>query len=112
MNARATWTWLIVAASLLAFILINHRYASPARLLPQLRADAVTSLQVRPPGTNQLEIHAQRVEGAWQLTEPVHYPAQGIKIAQLLAYLEKLTPATTITAPKSAPAPLRRRNSG
>jgi len=104
MNARATWTWLIVAASLLAFILINHRYASPrsqagpARLLPQLRADAVTSLQVRPPGTNQLEIHAQRVEGAWQLTEPVHYPAQGIKIAQLLAYLEKLTPATTITA--------------
>lgn len=104
MNARATYIWLIVAASLLAFILINHRYAHPRlqagapRLLPRLQAQSVSNLQVRPPGTNQLEIHAQRVESGWQLTEPVNYPAQAIKVAQLLSHLEQLTPATTITA--------------
>ncbi len=56
----------------------------------------MTSVHVRPAG--QLEIRAERTNASWQLTKPVSYPARTAGIAGLLAALERLTPATYITA--------------
>ena len=90
-----------MALALGGFIFIHHRYLlkpdrGPARVLPQLKAAAVTSVQVRPAA--RLEICADRTNGTWQLTRPVVYPAQGVSIEKLLAELEQLTPAPYITA--------------
>ncbi|HEV2209484.1 MAG TPA: DUF4340 domain-containing protein [Verrucomicrobiae bacterium] len=113
MSPKKTWFWLLVAAGLFAFIFVfrPHRAApaGPARILPQLKPDAVTSIQVRPPGpgqllagahTNelvQLQLVAERTNGSWQLLEPMVYPAAGAKIQHLLGRLAELTPATYIT---------------
>ena len=101
MNPRNTWRWIIVAVALFAFILFQQRYlrktgGGPVRVLPNLKAAAVTSVQVRPAA--QLEIRAERTNGTWQLTEPLVYPAQAVSIEKLLAELEALTPAPYITA--------------
>jgi hypothetical protein len=90
-----------VAVALFAFILFQQRFlrqlgSGPNRILPKLRAAAVTSVQVRPAA--QLEIRADRTNGTWQLTEPLVYPAQGLSIEKLLAELERLTPASYIKA--------------
>jgi hypothetical protein len=99
MNSRHTWRWLTVAAVLLAFILVHHRYlrktgGGPVKVLPSLNAAAVTSVHVRP--ATQMEIRAERTNGTWQLTEPFVYPAQGATIEKLLAELERLIPAPYI----------------
>ncbi len=101
MNPRNTWRWLMVAAVLLAFIFVHHRYlrktgGGPVKVLPNLNATAATRVQVRP--AVQMEIRAERTNGTWQLTEPLVYPAQGTSIEKLLAELERLTPAPYITA--------------
>ena len=100
MNFRNTWRWIVVAVALFAFILFHERYLlkhdrGPIRVLPNLRAAAVTSVQVRPAA--RLEIRAKRTNGTWQLTEPLVYPAQAVSIEKLLAELERLTPAPYIT---------------
>ncbi|MCX6927346.1 MAG: DUF4340 domain-containing protein [Verrucomicrobia bacterium] len=100
MNFRNTWRWIIVALALFTFILIQHRYLrkseiAPAKVLPNLRAAAVTSVQVRPAA--QAEIWAERTNGVWKLTQPLAYPAQAISIEKLLAELERLVPAPYIT---------------
>jgi hypothetical protein len=108
MNPRRIWLWLGLASLLFAFIFFYQRHehkpeAGPNRILPGLRAAAVTSVKVRPLG--QLEIRAERTNpesfrgnGTWRLREPITYPAQGAAIETLLAALEQLTPATYITA--------------
>ncbi|HWH70286.1 MAG TPA: DUF4340 domain-containing protein [Candidatus Sulfotelmatobacter sp.] len=103
MSARHTLLWLGVAASLFAFIFFyqRHKHApppGPARILPSLKATAVTSVQIRPSGPSQLEIRAERTKETWQLTQPFAYPAQAASIDLLLGVLERLTPATYITA--------------
>ena len=45
-----------------------------------------------------LEIRADRTNGAWLLTKPIVYPAQPAAIEALLDALQKLTPATRISA--------------
>jgi hypothetical protein len=90
-----------VAAGLFAFIFFYQRHAGkiasgPVRVLPNLNAAAVTSVQVRP-GT-RAQIRADHTNGVWQLTEPLLYPAQAVSIEKLLAELERLTPAPYITA--------------
>jgi hypothetical protein len=50
---------------------------------------------IRPAG--QLEIRADRTNGGWHLTSPFAYPAQELKITQLVGALAGLTPATQIT---------------
>jgi hypothetical protein len=45
-----------------------------------------------------LEIRADRTNGAWLLTKPIAYPAQPAAIEALLDALQKLTPATRISA--------------
>ncbi len=101
MNTKSTWLWWVVAAGLLASILIRERYVIPpagaARLvLPGLQPALVTRLQVIPAGA--LEIRAHRTNHSWQLSKPLEYPAQPAAIEALLAALQKLAPATRISA--------------
>jgi hypothetical protein len=101
MNPRNTWKWVVVAAALFAFILIDHRYlqktsVAPARVLPNLKAEAVTSVQVRP--SVGLDIKVVRTNGAWQITEPLVYPAQAVSIDKLLTELELLAPAPYLSS--------------
>jgi len=101
MNPRNTWRWIIVAVVLFAFIFVHQRYLQKTagvsiKVLPNLRAAAVTRVQVRPAA--RLEIRAERTNGTWHLTAPLAYPAQAVSIEQLLVELARLTPAPYITA--------------
>lgn len=101
MNFRTTSIWIVAAAGLFAFIFFYQRHqhkaaAGPIKVLPNLKSEAVTSVQVRPKG--QLEIRADRTNGVWELTEPLRYPAQLASIENFLAAMERLSPATYITA--------------
>ena len=102
MNARQTFLWLLTAAVLFAFIYFfqQHRHplpTGPARILANFDPAAVTSVQVRPAGPIQLQIRAERTNHAWQLIEPLTYPAQATNIEAMLSALQTLTPATYIT---------------
>jgi hypothetical protein len=101
MNTRNTWRWALVAAALFGFILIHNRYlrkseARPDKVLPNLRVDAVMSVQVRP--AVGLDIKVVRTNGGWHLTEPLAYPAQTASIEKLLTELEQLAPAPYLTS--------------
>jgi hypothetical protein len=101
MNSRNTWRWIVVAVALFAFILFQQWFLrkpgnGPTTILPKLKAAVATGVQVRPAG--QLEIRADRTNGTWQLTEPLVYLAQAASIEKLLAELERLTPASYISA--------------
>jgi hypothetical protein len=100
MNLKHLWAWLFIALGLFAFIFFYQRHAQktvvrPAKILPNLKASAVTRLQVSPAG--QAEISAEMTNGAWQLIAPVHYPAETASIENFLAVLEDLTPAASLT---------------
>ena len=101
MNSKTTGIWFVIAAALFAFIFVFEHFLRPAAaesaaILPDLRPAAVTSVQVIPAGA--LEIRADRTNGGWLLTKPVAYPAQAAAIEALLDALQKLTPATRISA--------------
>ncbi len=101
MNPRNTWRWVVVAAVLLAVIVLQHRFSrrairGPVKVLPNLKAAAATSVQIRP--ADQQEIRAVRTNGTWQLTEPLVYPAQAVSIEKLVSEIAGLTPAASITA--------------
>jgi hypothetical protein len=101
MNTKSTWTWLVVAAALFASIYVWDRFLHPPAVstqgvLPGLQPSAVTSLQVIPVGA--LEISALRTNHSWLLAKPVAYPAQPAAIEALLDALQKLAPATRISA--------------
>jgi len=100
MNSKSFWLLLIVAAGLFGLIVLHQKHPpkvsnAPSRILPELSARLVNSVQVRPAGG--LEIRAERANGVWQLISPVNYLAQSDKIDRLLLALEKLTPATIIS---------------
>lgn len=108
MNPKNTWAWVAVAAALLAFVYFerhrNQPALGPAPVLPNLRAAAVTSVRIRP--ANPPEIRADRTNSAWVLThpvslvitQPVSFPANPARVEALLTALERLTPATVLTA--------------
>jgi hypothetical protein len=103
MNPKKTLIWLMIAAGLAAFIYFYRQNvhppdaAGPGKVLPGLRAMAVTSILVRPAGPAQLQIHADRTNGQWMLTQPLVYAAQPEKVQRLLAFLQQLRPAYYIT---------------
>src|SRR5579859_6544044 len=104
MSSRHTWSWLLLAAGLFAFIFFYQRHThkssgGPRRILPGVKLAEVRSIQVRPSaaGQAQLEIRAERTNDDWRLTEPLSYPAQAATIENLVAALEQLTPATYIS---------------
>jgi hypothetical protein len=101
MNSKTTGIWFTIAAALFALIFIFEHILRPAAaesscILPELRPATVTSVQVIPSGA--LEIRADRTNGTWQLIKPIAYPAQPAAIESLLDALQKLTPATRISA--------------
>ncbi|HTV76466.1 MAG TPA: DUF4340 domain-containing protein [Candidatus Baltobacteraceae bacterium] len=101
MNSKTTGIWFALAAALFAFIFIfQHYFGAPANavnaILPGLQPSSVTSIQVFPAGA--LEIRADFTNDSWMLTQPVSYPAQPAAIESLLAALQKLAPATRISA--------------
>jgi len=100
MNSKTTGIWLVIAAALFAFILFwehhVHGPAAGANILPDLKPSTVTGIEIFPAGA--LEICAARTNGNWQLTKPVIYPAQTTAIEMLLGALQKLAPATKISA--------------
>jgi hypothetical protein len=101
MSFKTTLVWLLIAGALFGFIYLFRPHppttAGPGKILPALVPAAVTSIQVRPGGQGQPQIRAERNEGAWQLVEPLSYPAQGDQIQKLLDRLAELVPATYIT---------------
>ncbi|HEY1662948.1 MAG TPA: DUF4340 domain-containing protein [Verrucomicrobiae bacterium] len=101
MNSKTTGVWFVIAAGLAAFIFVYLHYfsqvaAGPFAILPHLRAEAVTSIQIIP--TGQLEIRADHTNDDWMLTKPVVYPAQSAAVEALLDTLQKLSPALKISA--------------
>ncbi len=101
MNSKNTFFWFVLAASLFAFIFFFERHlhsSSPGavNIIPGLKPSEVTSVQISPAGA--FEIRASRTNSAWLLTQPVVYPAQPAAIEMLLGALQKLTPATRISA--------------
>ena len=103
MRLRNTILWFVVAAGLFAFIFFYQRHkhrpaTGDGKVLPELRAGAVTSILIRPSGPGQLQIRADRTNGTWQMTQPQIYPAQAERVQKLLAFLEQLRPALYIGA--------------
>ena len=101
MNPKNTWVWIAVAAGLFALVFLHQRYARKpgselVRVLPNLKAAAVTSIQVSTGARTNIRV--ERTNGVWQLTKPLVYPAQAVSIENLLSQLERLTPAPYITA--------------
>jgi len=101
MNSKTTGIWFAIAAALCALIFVSEHYLQPAAprsstVLPGLRPADVTSIQVIP--SDALEIRADRTNNAWLLTKPMAYPAQPAAIEALLDALQKLAPATRISA--------------
>ncbi len=101
MKSKATFVWFVFAVALAAGIWLCQKFlpAGPpaiAPLLPGLRAAALTAVQISPAGAR--EITAVRTNGAWQLVKPLAYPAQTAAIEALAGALEKLAPATRLTA--------------
>jgi hypothetical protein len=101
MKSNTTAIWFVLAVALAACIWIFQHHFQPAApvvagLLPGLRPDRVTDVQVIPNGSR--EISVVRTNSAWLLQKPVAYPAQAAAIETLLAVLEKLTPVTRLTA--------------
>ena len=90
----------MIAAAMFAFILFwEHHANGPAaagNILPELKPAAVTGIEIFPAGA--MEISATRTNGNWQLVKPVIYPAQTTAIEALLGTLQKLVPATRISA--------------
>jgi hypothetical protein len=101
MKSKTTGIWFVLAASLFAAIWFHHKYLQPAAnkvdtLLPGLRASAINQIQVTPAG--QREIVVIRSNGMWLLDKPIVYPAQSAAVQTLADTLEKLVPATRLTA--------------
>src|SRR5437762_632148 len=99
MNSRSFWIWICLAAVLLGMIVFHHKHPrqaakGPARLLPELRAGHVSSVQVRP--ARGAEIRVERSNETWRMTTPVSYPAEGERIERLIAALEVLAPVTSV----------------
>ncbi len=100
MTFRNMLLWLTLAGALLGASFWHYQRSSksprgPQRILPQLRRQEVTNVQVRLEG--QLEIRAQKRDGEWKLTQPIQYPAEAPVISNLLAVLEQLTAAVYIS---------------
>lgn len=103
MKPRQIWFWTLLAAGLFFFIFVYQRFkptppSGNNRVLPELKAADVISVQVRPAGAGSLAIRAERTNHTWQLVEPLVYPARAAAIDGLLETLQSLNPATYITA--------------
>lgn len=101
MKIKATGIWFLIAILLFAFTWFYQRHLDRAApsvrlLLPGLRADSVTSLEINPLGAR--EISVARTNGQWVLVKPINYPAQAAAVETLAGALAKLTVAARLSA--------------
>ena len=101
MNPKNTWLWVLVAAGLFAVVFLHDRFAAkpetgPSKLLPGFDTNGVLSVEILP--ANQRSIRAELLNGNWQLTDPVSFPAHAAALAGLLKALEEMVPTTRIDA--------------
>ena len=101
MKSKTTGIWFVLAAALFAGIWLTQKFLQPGapvanNLLPGLHAGDLTGLQISPAGAREIE--AVRSNHIWQLQKPIAYPAQAAAITTLAGALEKLAPATRLTA--------------
>ena len=113
MSAKTTWSLVFIAAILFAFIFfVEHPYrevrSRPPELhvLPGFNPTNITSIQLQPAG--QIDIRIDHTNSAWQITRPVAYPADRLKINQFLQKLSELTwqgriSATDLQSHENAP---------
>lgn len=97
---KNTWLLVLIATLLAGFIFGWEKYvAGPARLpmhvLPGLRTNEVTSIQVRING--QPDLLVERTNGIWHLTKPLAYPAPQPQINSLLVALDGIVPDRFLT---------------
>lgn len=95
MNPKTSWALVAVAALVFGFIFVYERHwrddnaPPPApRVLARIDPATLTSVQVRPAG--QPEIRADRANGAWLLTRPLTYPAEGAAVDALIQALREV----------------------
>jgi hypothetical protein len=101
MNSKGTWFWFLLAVGLFLFILLVERHwnqpppgaGQPLKLIADLQPNVVTNLQIR---CGQQVVRLNREGDAWQLTAPVHYPAQPVLVKNLLEALVRLDRRTPI----------------
>ncbi|PWU08449.1 MAG: hypothetical protein C5B50_29655 [Verrucomicrobia bacterium] len=98
MNSKLLCFWLFVAAGLLAFIVFyqipaHKRLPPECRILPQLKSQEVTAIQITLKG--QEPIHIERTNGTWRIIKPEAL-AQSAKVEKLLTVLAQLRPAAHI----------------
>ena len=103
MNPKNTLLLVVLAAGLFSFIFFYERHRNlapppPAKMLPGLEIASVTNIQILQ-GKTDNSIRAERaINGTWQLTWPINYPAQTMAIENLLKALQDLTPQDYISA--------------
>jgi hypothetical protein len=103
MNWKNTWILVGVAAALFAFIFLYERRLNPSGIpkpLPTLfsgfKPSTATSIQLR--RGNQFALVLDRTNGTWHFSKPVAYPAAGFAVEKFLEGLERLIPATHLSA--------------
>ena len=101
MKPRNTWILVALTLLVLAYILLFDRQTASSdlldpRILPNLSASSVTSIQVA--WDRKPAMRADLTNGTWQLSAPLVYPAQSVAIVNLLRALEKLSHRTHIGA--------------
>lgn len=96
MNPRNTWLLVVLAVGLFAYIyFVERRVRPPAppinRVLSSLDTNATTAIEItskNPPFT----IRVERINGTWQMTQPVVYQVQTNSVDEFLSQLAALTP--------------------
>ena len=95
MNSKTTWTYVAIAAVLLALIVFveqplrkRSNQAPSTKIFPEFNPATATRVEVRPAGAQ--EIRAERAHDSWHLTSPLEYPASSPHIQSLLQALAEL----------------------
>jgi hypothetical protein len=101
MNSKTTILWLVIAVALAAGIFFwqrHERSLAPAttEILPHFQIAQVNAIEIFPSGATEIDVDG--TNGGWELSKPISYPAQSTAIEALLGALQKLTPATKISA--------------
>jgi hypothetical protein len=98
MNPKNTLMLLALAAGLFAFIFFFERHRKTEtppvlKVLPGLRPSDIHSIRIQPLQSKLEEIRAERTtNGGWQLTKPLIYPAETVRVNRLLLELMHLKP--------------------
>ncbi|MDQ6630536.1 MAG: DUF4340 domain-containing protein, partial [Verrucomicrobiota bacterium] len=95
MSSKTTWLLMAIAAGLFAFIFFlerpfrqRHSEGPERKIFPDFKTNEVISIQIKPAG--QPELRVTRTNQIWQLTRPLIFPADRVKIEKVLQTLDQL----------------------